>query len=373
MRLLPAALLLFVYTANAQWQLQNSHTTASLRGIHSIGNGVAWASGTDGTVLRTVDQGKTWQPCTIPPEAEKLDFRGIQAFNANTAIVMSSGKGDLSRLYKTTDACQTWKLIFTNPDAEGFWDALSFEDFNERMPNHVRAGVLVGDPVRGRFVIFESLDEGKTWRPFDGKHDRAKQDESLFAASNTAAIAVGDAGNLAFVTGGRRGSFFYRENPSGLVLDQWMTGASLSKYTLPFLNSTSSAGAFSISKRRIDDVTFEFMVVGGDYSKPNDPGFAAFLPERTFSFFSEHQRIEPAQTSPHGYRSSVAYDLSHKAWITVGPNGTDISKDDGRNWQALHPGATGIPDEDQNWNAVSLPFVVGPKGRIGLLRPEVLK
>jgi len=49
-------------SACAQWQLQDSHTTADLRGIHNVGNGVAWASGTNGTVLRTEDGGKLWQP-----------------------------------------------------------------------------------------------------------------------------------------------------------------------------------------------------------------------------------------------------------------------------------------------------------------------
>jgi photosystem II stability/assembly factor-like uncharacterized protein len=50
----------------------------------------------------------------MPADAANLDFRGIQAFDASTAIVMSSGKGDLSRLYKTTDACATWKLQLTS-------------------------------------------------------------------------------------------------------------------------------------------------------------------------------------------------------------------------------------------------------------------
>ena len=113
-------------TTSAQWQLQDAHTTADLRGIDNVGDGVAWASGTDGTILRTEDAGFVWQLCAKPPGGEHLDFRAIQAFDNNTAIIMSSGKGDLSRLYKTTDGCQTWKLLFTNPDTDGFWDALQF-------------------------------------------------------------------------------------------------------------------------------------------------------------------------------------------------------------------------------------------------------
>src|SRR5580692_4617275 len=139
----------------AQWDIEESHTTASLRGIHNVGGGVAWASGTNGTVLRTEDGGYLWQTCNMPIGAEKLDFRGIQAFDANTAIVMSSGTGDLSRLYKTTDGCQTWKLLFTNPDKDGFWDAIYFD--------RQKWGWLLGDPVKGAFVFYASDDGGKTW------------------------------------------------------------------------------------------------------------------------------------------------------------------------------------------------------------------
>ena len=128
------AVLLFagLNCAYAQWDLETSNTNADLRGIHSVGNGVAWASGTNGTVLRTEDGGYVWQSCAVPPGAEKLDFRGIQGFDANTAIVMSSGKGDLSRLYKTTDGCHSWKLVVNNPDPEGFWDAMRTGDQNAK-------------------------------------------------------------------------------------------------------------------------------------------------------------------------------------------------------------------------------------------------
>src|SRR5271163_5089749 len=142
--------------AYAQWDIEESHTTASLRGIHNVGGGVAWASGTDGTVLRTEDGGYLWQTCNIPPGAEKLDFRGIQAFDENTAIVMSSGPGDQSRLYKTTDGCQTWKLLFTNPDPTGFFDAIQVLNKDEFE--------IVGDSVDHNLVNGKTGHVIAVWR-----------------------------------------------------------------------------------------------------------------------------------------------------------------------------------------------------------------
>ena len=161
MRLTLLACALLTPAAQAQWQLQQSNTSADLRGIHSLGNGIAWASGSEGTILRTTDNGQHWQHCAIPPAAEHLDLRGIQAFDAQTAIVLSSGKGDLSRLYKTTDACQTWTLIFTNPDQEGFWDTIQFTSSHH--------GFLLGDPVTrqgeqsAHVFLEETSDGGLTW------------------------------------------------------------------------------------------------------------------------------------------------------------------------------------------------------------------
>ena len=109
------------------------------------------------------------------------------------------------------------------------------------------------------------------------------------------------------------------------------------------------------------------IAVGGDYKKPDDStGTVAFTTDGG-------QHWLPATTPPHGYRSAVAYDTPTKTWITVGPNGTDISTDDGRNWHPLKPSPTDQPDADQHWNALSLPFVVGPHGRIGILHPDALQ
>ena len=140
------------------WQMQESGTTAGLRGIDSVDGTVAWASGTNGTVLKTIDGGAHWTKCAIP-DADKdgatLDFRGVQAWDAKTAIVMASGPGDKSRLYKTTDGCMTWSLLFKNPDKEGFWDCVSVADQENIM--------ILGDPVDGRFSVFDTEDGGKSW------------------------------------------------------------------------------------------------------------------------------------------------------------------------------------------------------------------
>ncbi len=114
---------------------------------------------------------------------------------------------------------------------------------------------------------------------------------------------------------------------------------------------------FAIAEASIADFTdrdckCDVIAVGGDYTKPNDStGTAAWSSDGG-------QHWTASTTPPHGYRSSVQWSGPLKLWITAGTNGSDISRDDGRTWQPLDNG---------NWNALSLPFVVGPNGRIARL------
>ncbi len=381
-------LLLLTLPAHAQWQLLDSNSTADLRGIDNVGKGVVWASGSNGTVLRSEDAGYMWQHCAIPPNAGHLDFRGIQAFDNNTAIVMSSGKGPLSRLYKTTDGCQTWKLVFTNPDKDGFWDAVRFQTIARDpayLPVKIGSGILLGDPVDGEFVLFRTIDGGNTWTRLSAhKHDRthacafgkfaALPGESVFAASNESLAFDDDFTWFFFVTGGAKSRFAYLYHYS--ELDGLICSDSAKFIKLP-LGGSASAGAFATAAKTVKGrAVMHMMVVGGDYRQPDATAdTAAFVPPSPPHKLPFLQIVRRSTTPPHGYRSAVAYEEKTKTWITVGPNGTDISTDDGRNWRTLKPNPAlhDAPDADRNWNALSLPFVVGPHGRIGLLEPSALR
>ena len=362
--------------APAQWTLENSNTTADLRGIHSIGGGVAWASGTNGTVLRTEDGGYLWQSCSVPPGAEKLDFRGIQAFDANTAIVMSSGTGDLSRLYKTTDGCHSWKLIFTNPYApDGFFDAILFIDREH--------GMVLSDPSPVNFNPAAeysgdlSPSRHGRWRCQMGSRQRtgpAGRSRKRLAPRQGRSRLRGEqhfnghaGGWFWFATSASRIAsrrLYTTAQPPQFFLQSMYCAGALDPFsgecgqpwidfrnsTAPINHSSESAGIFSIHFR----TALVGIVVGGDYTKPDEATLTgAYTSDGGTTWL-------PAQTTPHGYRSAVAYDSTTKTWIIVGPNGTDISTDDGKNWRALHPDPAlhEAPDADRNWNALSLPFVV---------------
>lgn len=320
--------ILTVSISLAQWNVSISNTTAALRGIHNVGNGVIWASGANGTVLRSEDDGFVWQQCSVPDGAAKLDFRGVYGWDGDRAVVLSSGPGASSRVYETTDGCSTWRLLFQNPDREGFWDALTFRG---------KKSFLLGDPIGGRFTLYHSDDLGQRWSRDPSSGLAAAGGEGAFAASNSSLAAVGDA-ELVIGTGGAGGPRVLRLGKTGA----WRS------VEVPLAKGRESTGVFSISFRDRS----HGIAVGGDYKDPTQrSGTAAWTSDGGLTWHA-------SATLPSGYRSSVAWDQEMHLWISVGPNGSDLSLDDGHTWRRFDGG---------NWNALSLPWVVGPGGKVARL------
>jgi photosystem II stability/assembly factor-like uncharacterized protein len=340
--------------------MQESGTTASLRGIDSVDGTVAWASGTGGTVLRTIDGGAHWTKCAVPDAATDgaaLDFRGVQAWDKDTAIVMASGPGDKSRLYKTTDGGKSWKLIFTNPDEDGFFDAILISAQGKLY--------VLGDPVKRIFALFQSEDLGETWYAAGELGRDAQADEASFAASNSELATYGP--YLLFGSGGGAPHVFTTGtkcspppgNPNGPAITNCIVGFRSSD--VPVVAGSPASGVFAVAARQITSknglLTAIVVAVGGTFDHSDNAA-------RTAAFSTDGgQNWTASSTPPHGYRSAVQWSEALKAWITVGTNGSDISRDDGKTWQ---------PIDNGNWNALSLPFVVGPNGRIARLNPAAL-
>ncbi len=154
--------------------------TASFRGLDALDRRTAWVAGAsrrraDGAVYRTHDGGRTWQDVT-PPGAEGLQFRDVEVTGRRTAVVLAIGEGEDSRVYRTTDDGRTWTETFRNTVPAAFYDCLDFYPGG-------RTGLVMGDPVDGRFQILRTDDGGASWRllPGDGMPDATG--EYGFAAS----------------------------------------------------------------------------------------------------------------------------------------------------------------------------------------------
>ena len=268
--------------AQSRPQVQISNTQESLRGVSTVSRQMAWASGTHGTYLRTVDGGRTWTPAQVP-DADKLDFRGAVAFSANEAFLVSAGPGDQSRIYHTADGGAHWQLQFTNTNPKGFFDSIAFWD--------AKQGVVVGDPVpddSGK-LKFEVLltDDGETWHAVEpAKLPAAVEGEGAFAASNTC-IALYES-NLWFASGGKAARVFHSPD----------RGQTWEVFDTPILHGKDSAGIFSIAFRD----ALHGVIAGGDYKLPNDDGpNLAFTGDggKTWTLADLH---------PLAYFSAVAYD-----------------------------------------------------------------
>jgi photosystem II stability/assembly factor-like uncharacterized protein len=328
-------LVLIAGLASAQtWIPHESGVPASLRGVSAVSHAVIWASGSGGTYLESVNAGVTWQ-AGIVPGAGDLDFRDVHALDDRTAYLLSSGPGDKSRIYKTTDAGAHWTLQYTNSDLQGFFDAFGFWDS--------RHGIVLGDPVAGEFVILTTDDGGDHWTKQQAP--AALPNEGAFAASGTCLIVMGMHESWV-ATGGPGGARVFHSNDSGIT---WRVAQT------PVRNDSPSAGIFSLS---FSD-PLRGVAVGGDYAKAAEN-------RRNIAITADGGKTwtEPRGKHPAGYRSAVAFVPALKVWIATGTSGSDMSRDGGETW---------TPFDTAAYNALSFApdgsgWAVGPKGKIAEFR-----
>ena len=326
-------LMISILLVAPQWVLQTSGVNDRLRGVSAVSERVAWASGANSTVLRTLDGGQTWQKLNVTSDV--LDFRDVDGIDAQTAYVMGAGNGPASRIYKTTDGGKTWTLQFKNEDPKAFLDAMSFWDANH--------GIAFGDSVDGQLYIMTTADGGRVWSrvPAAGL-PAALENEGAFAASGTN-IAIFGKSHAWIGTGASAKARVLRTADGGRT---WQVSGTP-------LAAGPSAGIFSIAFRDAK----HGVVAGGDYRKEQEA-------VDNLAVTSDGGVTWTLVKGLSGFRSVVAYLPGTQTLVALGPSGGDYSTDDGRTWRPIDgPGFdtfSFVPGSSTGWGA-------GANGKIGKL------
>ena len=288
--------------------------SADLRAISPISGRVAWASGSDGTVLRTANSGRTWQGVG-PAGTSALEFRGLKAFSRERAVIMSVGNhpGDF-RIYATADGGRHWRITNRNTNAQAFYDCMAFFD--------ARHGLVLSDPVNGRFRILITSDGGRSWRIDPARNvPRAHANEYGFAASNSC-ITTSGRHDAWFGSGGTGGSRVYRSTDGGRTWSVAQTP----------LRRGAAAGVFSVAFRS----GLQGLAIGGDFTKPASAPRALALTAdggRTWTLVGRG-------AAPSGYRSGATWvPHTQGTALAVGLTGSDISTDGGFSWRLFDTGS----------------------------------
>lgn len=315
-------LLLPLYISAQNIHVLDSGNGISLRGLSVVDNQVFWASGNKGMIARSTHHNQKMEWMQVAGY-ENRDFRDIEAFNEKTALIMAIDSPAI--ILKTTDGGKSWRKVFEDHRSGMFLDAMFFEDTNH--------GIVVGDPINGRFYIATTVDGGEKWTALENSACAiADSGEALFAASGSNIILSKK--KIFFVSGGTASHFITDEQ----------------KIKLPLLQGKSSTGANAID--RAEDG--RMIIVGGDFSADTvSAGNCSITDDAGKTFFS------PAQ-APYGYKSSIRY-IGNKNWIGCGTSGVDISIDHGINWKHISNQSFHVVQKANKGNKV---FLAGKNGTI---------
>lgn len=150
------AICLLQTTANAQTiRIVDSGTNTSIRGLSVVSDNIAWVSGSNGTIGRSIDGGRSWK-WMIVPGYEKRDFRDIEAFDSLKAVIIAVGEPAV--ILRTSTGGREWNLVYENADPGMFLDAMDFLDEMN--------GIVIGDPIAGKMFLARTVNGGNRGRMF---------------------------------------------------------------------------------------------------------------------------------------------------------------------------------------------------------------
>lgn len=322
-----------VFSQTYELSTVNTGTNTSIRGMSVVSDSVAWVSGNNGFIGRSTDGGKEWT-WTKPKGYEKLDFRDIEAFDKNHAVIVNAGSP--AYILRTEDGGKSWTETYKNLDSAIFLDGMSFWD--------KKHGIIFGDPIQNRLQLLITDDGGCNWKDVS---TRLKQTmatgEAGFAASGTG-IKTMAGGKVWIATGGTKSNIYASDN----------YGLSWKRYDCPILRGKSTTGAFSIDFYNEN----QGIVVGGDYEKDKENTNNVLLTSDGGKSWSKPSR------PVFGFRSGVIW-YDDKTCFATGTSGTDVSRDGGMNWYHISEESFNVIQKAKSGKLILL---AGGKGLIYSLK-----
>ncbi len=286
-----------------QWKNIPTNIGSSFRGLSVVDDNVAWVSGTNGYVGVSTDGGNNWSFNQVK-RCEQSDFRSIYAFDDKRAIIANAGAP--TYIMVTGDGGINWTIVYKETDTAVFLDGIGFWDDQN--------GIIYGDPVDGRMLLFKTTDGGLSWEqsPMQSR-PVMEPGEASFAASGTAVRLTGKS-KMIIATGGKTARLLTSANK----------GQSWTSLATPMLHGLNSTGVFSVAfagdKKGI--------IVGGDYKRDS------FSKDHVFITSDGGNKWTAPVIPTGGYRECVEI-INATTAIATGPAGTDITYDLGIHWQPL--------------------------------------
>ena len=319
----------FCVAQTTTFKALTENNKTSLRGLSVVSDKIIWASGSNGSVGKSTDGGRSFD-WMKPVGFEKLDFRDIEAFDDQQAIIVNAGSPAF--ILKTIDGGKSWTEHYKNLDSAIFLDGMGFWGRDK--------GIVFGDPIKGKMQLLKTLNAGETWKDISGNLVLAMAEgEAAFAASGTT-IKTQAGGKVWVATGGKVSNVYFSAD----------YGQTWKVFKCPILQGENSTGPFSID---FYDAKHG-VVVGGNYLKDKEN-------DNNILLTADGGKTWQKPKMPiSGYRSGVAY-LNAKTLVATGTSGTDISYDGGNTWKKI---------SDQSFNAIQpvkkgKSFILaGEKGRI---------
>ncbi len=268
------------------------------RGLHVVDDNLIWASGTESTIIKTMDGGDTWQEFQIPA-AQGRDLRDLYAWNQNEAIVLAVG--DTAWIFRTNNGGTSWRKVYEDYQPGVFIDAIDFAGDK---------GYVLGDAIDGHLYILKSESKGNEWTRIEPENlPLAAGQEGAFAASGTNLVLRDD-----WVFAGTGAG----SNPR--LIFKHLDSASWSHSDVP-LQAGPLGGIYSI----VFPDSESGVAVGGNFrDSTRRDSVCAFTINRGKTW-----NLVPAEDGPAGFRSCVAFHAEKEVFFTCGRTGLDYSLDMG--------------------------------------------